>query len=92
MIRSFKHKGLEKFFSRGSKAGIQAAHRERLRMQLAMLNAAQVASDMNKPGWNLHPLKGKRTGTWAIKVSGNWRITFTLENGDAHLIDYEDYH
>jgi toxin HigB-1 len=92
VIRSFKHKGLERFFSTGSKAGIQARHAERLRLILGRLNVSITPKDMNLPGLDLHPLKGDRKGTWAVKVSGNWRITFTFVGKDAHAVDYEDYH
>ena len=92
MVRSFKHKGLEKFFSTGSKAGIQAQHAERLRVILGRLSASVAPQDMNLPGLDLHQLKGDRKGTWAAKVSGNWRITFTFVEKDADAVDYEDYH
>ncbi|HEX9661487.1 MAG TPA: type II toxin-antitoxin system RelE/ParE family toxin [Candidatus Binatia bacterium] len=92
MIRSFKHKGLERFFSTGSKAGIQAQHAERLRVILGRLSVSIAPEDMNLPGLDLHQLKGDRKGTWAVKVSGNWRITFTFVGKDADAVDYEDYH
>jgi toxin HigB-1 len=92
MIKTFSHKGIEAFFKKGTKAGIQAAHSERLRRQLAQLNQAQSSSDMNLPGWRLHPLSGKLDGHWAVSVSGNWRLTFRFEDGDAFLVDYQDYH
>lgn len=92
MIKSFKHKGLERFFFNGSKKGIQAKHVEKLRLQLAMLDVSVTVDDMNKPNWNLHELKGNRSNTFAISVSGNWRITFRFENGDAYIVNYEDYH
>lgn len=91
MIRGFKHKGLEKFFSTGSKAGIQAQHAERLRVILGRLGASIAPQDMSLPGLDLHQLKGDRKGTWAVKVSGNWRITFTFVGKDAGAVDYEDY-
>lgn len=92
MLKDSKHKGLEKFFLSGITAGIQVKHSKKLRMQLAMLNAASDVGDLDKPGWNLHPLKGNRKGIWSIKVSGNWRITFEIEAGDAHIVNYKDYH
>lgn len=92
MIRSFKHKGLAKFFETGSKAGIQSAHADRLRLILGRLNAAVKAEDMGLPGLRLHPLKGERKGTWAVSVSGNWRITFRFVGPDAEVVNYEDYH
>jgi toxin HigB-1 len=64
-------------------AGIQAAHAPRLARQLAALNV---------PGWGLHPLKGKLVNHWSVSVSGNWRLTFTFKDGDAELVDYQDYH
>ena len=92
MIRSFKHKGLAKFFETGSKAGIQAQHAERLRLILGRLNAVAKPEDMGLPGLRLHPLKGPRKGTWAVWVSGNWRITFKFVGADAGVVVYEDYH
>ena len=92
MIRSFRHKGLAKFFATGSKSGIQAQHAERLRLILGRLSAAAKPEDMGLPGLRLHPLKGTRKGTWAVWVSGNWRITFRFVEADAEVVDYEDYH
>lgn len=92
MIRSFRHKGVEKFFLTGSKAGIQPAHAERLRDQLSALSAAIGPQQMNFPGWKLHALKGKLAGHWAVNVSGNWRLTFRFDGEDAILVDYQDYH
>jgi len=92
VIRGFKHKGLEKFFSTGSKAGIQAQHAERLRVILGRLSVSTAPEDINLPGLGLHQLKGDRKGTWAVKVSENWRITFTFVGKDADAVDYEDYH
>lgn len=92
MIQSFRHKGLAKFFATGSRVGIQAAHADRLRLILAALNAAVAPSDMGLPGLKLHPLKGTRSGTWSVSVSGNWRVTFRFSGKDAVDVDYEDYH
>ncbi|MBX7054043.1 MAG: type II toxin-antitoxin system RelE/ParE family toxin [Pyrinomonadaceae bacterium] len=92
MIRSFRHKGLGKFFETGSRAGIQPHHAKRLRMQLAALDTAQSIEDMDIPGFRLHSLKGKETGRWSIWVNGNWRLTFEFIDGHAYVLDYEDYH
>ena len=92
MIRSFKHKGLSKFYTSGSTAGIQAMHAKRLRLILGRLNAASLAKDMDLPGLRLHELTGNRRGTWSVTVSGNWRVTFRFEGGDAEVVNYEDYH
>jgi len=91
-IRNFRHKGLERFFATGNKAGIQAKHAERLRLILGRLNAAASARDMALPGLELHELRGGRKGTWAVKVSGNWRVTFSVVGKDIAHVDYEDYH
>lgn len=47
---------------------------------------------MRIPGYALHPLKGSRKDTWSISVSGNWRITFEFYDGNAYIVNYEDYH
>lgn len=92
MIKSFRHRGLERFFRTGSKAGIQPQHAPKLRLQLFALDNARSPRDLNAPGWRLHPLTGPLKGHWAISVSGNWRLTFKFEGEDAILVDYQDYH
>lgn len=80
------------YFLKGTKSGIQAKHRKRIRLILARLDASASAQDMNLPGLKLHELTGKRKETWAVSVSGNWRITFKFNGVDAEVVDYEDYH
>jgi proteic killer suppression protein len=92
MIRSFRHKGLESFFHHGSKAGIQAKHAAKLRLQLTALDAATRPSDLSAPGWRLHPLVGDLDGFHSLTVSGNWRIVFRFVGKDVELVDYLDYH
>ena len=76
----------------GSRAAIQAKHAERLRLILGRLNVAAEPGDMNLPGLDLHPLKGTQRGRWAVKVSGNWRLTFEFARKEAEKVNYEDYH
>lgn len=92
MIKSFRHKGLQAFFEKGSKAGIQPSHASRLKRQLTRLEEAKLAEDMNTPGWGLHPLHGDLVHHYSVTVNGNWRLTFKFDNGDAVLVDYQDYH
>ena len=92
MIVSFRHKGLEAFFERGSKAGIQPHHSTKLKRQLVRLDEAKSPEDMNVPGWRLHALEGDLAGHFSIWVNGNWRLTFAFEGQDAVLDDYQDYH
>jgi proteic killer suppression protein len=92
VIRGFKYKGLARFFETGAKPGVQPQHTERLRLILARLSAATSPKDMALPGLKLYQLKGERKGTWAVRVSGNWRITFRFVAKDAEDVDYEDYH
>jgi proteic killer suppression protein len=91
-IQGFRHKGLERFFATGAKSGIQSKHAVRLRLILGRLNVSTSPRDMNLPGLDLHELHGARKGAWAVKVSGNWRVTFTWKDRDADQVDYEDYH
>jgi len=91
-IKSFRHKGLELFFLKGKKSGIQPAHAEKLRRQLFALNCASLPKQMDLPGWRLHPLGGDLAGHWSVWVNGNWRLTFMFEGEDAVLVDYQDYH
>ena len=93
MIKSFRHKGLQKFFENGNVAGIQAVHAPRIRIQLAALNAATEIGDLKAAtGWRIHPLKGDMKSHFAMSVSGNWRLTFRFVGEDVELVDYVDYH
>lgn len=92
VIRSFRHRGLKRFYETGSKAGIQPEHAPRLRLQLTRLNAASVPADMNLSGWKFHPLAGSLDGHYAVTVNKNWRLTFMFRDCDAIVVDYQDYH
>lgn len=92
VIKSFKHKGLQRFYETGSTAGVRTEHHKRLRMQLAALDTARTLADMDIPGFRLHPLKGERKGLWALTVSKNWRVVFKFDTGHVYDVNYEDYH
>lgn len=93
MIKSFEHKGLQRFFETGSIGGIQAAHANKLRLQLAAINAANHVLDLKTPpNWRLHQLSGKLTDHWSLTVNGNWRVIFKFEDGNAYVVNYLDYH
>ena len=92
MIVSFKHKGLKKFFETGNTKGIQTYHANKLRIVLAAINTAVIIEDMNLPQLRLHQLKGDRSETWSVSINGQWRVTFQFYNGDAFILNYEDYH
>ena len=88
MIKSFKHKGLKKFFEKGDISGINPKHAIKIRRVLLQLNRAKVIQDMDAPGYRLHSLKGNLKDIWAVDVSGNYRITFRFENSNVYVIDY----
>lgn len=92
MIKDFRHKGLQKFFETGSTQGIDSRQAPKLRLRLAALHTAEAVGDLDLPGFRLHELKGNRQGIWSVTVSGNWRITFEFNEGNAYIVDYEDYH
>lgn len=92
MIVSFKHKGLETFYRTASTKGIQAKHAARLQVLLTVLEHAEAPSDVNQPGFGLHPLKGSRKGDWSITVQANWRLTFRFTEQGVELLNYEDCH
>jgi len=92
MIKNFKHKGLELFFTTGSKKGITATHAKKIKNRLLFLHAANSADDMDQPGFRFHPLVGDLQAHYAVDVSKNWRIVFKFEDGNAYVVNYEDYH
>ena len=92
MLKTFKHKGLEGFFSEDNRRLLNPQHVERVKRILDLLDNATKVEELNIPGYGLHPLKGDRKGEWSMKVSGNWRITFRFEDGHAFDVNLEDYH
>ncbi len=92
MIRSFKHRGLKRLYERGDRSQVRSDRLERIEDILARLDVAAVTSDLDLPGYGLHLLKGKLKGFWAVKVSGNWRIVFRFQDGDALDVNLIDYH
>lgn len=92
MIKSFKHKGLKRFFDTGNKSGIKTKHADKLNLILGFLNAAKTVQDMDLPAFRLHSLSGARAEIWSVWINGNWRVTFRFLKGQAEIINYEDYH
>ena len=94
MIKSFKHKGLEKFFTTGSTKGIQAIHADKLSRILSRLHNMTGLNDLNTPAYRLHQLKGNMQNLWSVTVQANWRITFEFDEhtSDVYIVDYQDYH
>ncbi|MCW2481541.1 type II toxin-antitoxin system RelE/ParE family toxin [Candidatus Symbiopectobacterium sp. NZEC135] len=92
MIKSFKHKGLKKFFLKNDPSGLEQNLIGRIRTRLTVIDAADRIEAIDMLGYDLHPLKGDRKNIWSISVSGNWRITFRFIDGDAEILNLEDYH
>lgn len=92
MIRTFAHKGLQRYFAKDEFRLLDAKQLPRIERILDALDRAAVIDELDIPGYKLHPLTGNRKGTWSMKVSGNWRITFRFDNGDAYDVNLEDYH
>jgi proteic killer suppression protein len=76
----------------GDPSRISAVLRNRVENVLSVLEAAAVATDLDLPGYRLHALKGALKGLWSVTVSGNWRITYRIENGNVFDVDLTDYH
>lgn len=92
MIKSFRHKGLRQLFEKGVTSGIPAQDAVRINQRLQAIDAAATIEDLTIHAWRLHLLKGDRSGIWSIAVRANWRITFEFRNGDAYILNLEDYH
>ena len=87
MIRGFRHKGLRLLYEKGERRKLQPEYVEKIERILARLDQASFPGDMDLPGYRLHALKGVLAGTWAVSVSGNWRIIFRFEDGYANHVD-----
>ena len=92
MITRFRDKGLRRLYDRDETQGVPPQYVEKIRRILARLDVAEGPTDMNLPGFRLHPLRGGYTGFWAVSVSGNWRIVFRFEQTNAVDVDLVDYH
>ena len=92
MIRSFQHRGFEAFFTKDERRKLPPDHVAKIERLLDRLDAAKTPQDINLPGLGFHPLKGNRKGTYAVSVSGNWRLSFRFDGGHAVDVDLEDYH
>lgn len=92
MIKSFKHKGLQRFFVAGDARGLTSSHIPRLSRLLDAMEQAEQVNELDVPGWYLHRLKGDMKHLHSLRVTGNWRITFEFIDGDVHIVNLEDYH
>ena len=92
MIRNFNHRGLKRLYGRGDQSKVPSDQLELIEDILAFLDIAEQPQDLDKPGYNLHRLKGNFKGFWSVKVSGNWRIIFRFKDGDALDVNLIDYH
>ena len=92
MIRSFKHRALKRLYEQGDARKLPSEHHRKVADILTALDAAQDIKDMNLATFRLHELSGDRKGIWSVTVRANWRITFAFKNGEAHDVNYEDYH
>ncbi len=92
MIESIQHKGLKLLWEKDNTSKLPSVQIFKIRMIITLLDNATDVQDMNFPGSDLHPLKGDRSGFWAVKVNGNYRIIFRFVNENAFDVDYIDYH
>ena len=88
----FVHRGLRRFYERDEARALRYEHVERIHAILTVLRYADSPLDMDRPGWRLHALRGNMRGMWSVRVSGNWRIVFRFQDGEAVDINLIDYH
>jgi proteic killer suppression protein len=92
MIESFRHRGLKRLYQHNDRGGIGSTMLRRVEDILSILDAAEAISELDIPGYRLHPLTGPLKGYWSVRVTGNWRIVFRFEDGAAWDVDLVDYH
>ena len=92
MIRSFKHRGLKRFYEQGDRSGIRPDLRDTIERILTILDDAKTPQALNIPRYHLHPLSGDLKGLWSVTVRANWRIVFRFEGTDAFDVELIDYH
>lgn len=92
-IKSFRHRGLKRLFEEDDRRGVPAAQAAKIADVLAAIDTAEEPGDIGLfPGWRLHPLKGDLKGFWSVTITGNWRVIFRFDKGDAFDVDLTDYH
>lgn len=92
VIKSFRHRGLRQLFEKGDRRKLHQDHVAKIERVLARLEEAVEVHNMDLPGYRLHQLKGDLQSRWSVSISGNWRITFRFEDGNAYEVDLVDYH
>lgn len=92
MIKTIRHRGLKRLYERKDPSRIDPRMLDKVQRVLTALQAAAAPDDMDLPGFVLHPLTGNLRGFWSVRVSGNWRVIFRLEDGHAYDVDLIDYH
>ena len=92
MIRTFRHRGLKQLYAHGDPSKVRSDQAKRITLALADLDDASRPSDLDLPGYRLHPLKGELKGFWSISIFANWRIIFRFQEGGAYDVDLIDYH
>ena len=92
MIDGFRHKGLKLLYEKGDKRRLPTDLVDKVERIVARLDEATTPTDMDLPGYRLHPLKGELAGFWSVSVSGNWRVIFRFDGVDACDVDLVDYH
>ena len=90
VIRTIRNRALRVYFETGNSSGLSVPNVARVGRILRAIDAANRPEQLNLPGFYLHALRGVRR--WSIRVTGNWRITFAWDGGDAVDMDLEDYH
>ena len=92
MIERFRHRGLKRLYQHNDRSGIGSTMLRKVEEILSILDAAEAISELDIPGYRLHPLTGPLKGYWSVRVTGNWRIVFRFEDGAAWDVDLVDYH
>ena len=92
MIKSFRHRGLQRLYERGDSSRLNPTLVEKVETALGLLDVAETPEAVNLPGYRLHPLRGDLRGFWSIRVSGNWRLIFRFDDRDVCDVDLVDYH
>jgi toxin HigB-1 len=92
MIKSFRHRGLKRYYEKDDPRYLPPMLEGRIGKILGLMDAADSLEGVNLPGLRLHKLTGNLKGYYSVSVAGNWRIIFTFEDGEFHNLELIDYH
>lgn len=93
MIKSFRDRRTASLHEGIAVKGVPSDVLRRAVSKLFLIDTATRLDDLRvPPGNRLEALSGDRAGQHSIRVNDQWRVCFLWKDGDAHDVEFCDYH